>query len=46
MVVGAFAAGLLTLERRNNHITPIMTSGILPGIIDGQRHLAWPMVEK
>jgi hypothetical protein len=46
MVVGAFAAGLLTLEHHKDHITPIMTSGILPGIIGGQRHLVWPMVGK
>jgi phosphoribosylglycinamide formyltransferase-1 len=46
MVVGAFAAGLLTLEHHKDHTTPIMTSGILPGIIGGQRHLAWPIEGK
>ncbi|MGB0180830.1 MAG: phosphoribosylglycinamide formyltransferase [Candidatus Puniceispirillales bacterium] len=42
MVVGALATGLLTFDITDDHITPIFTSGILPGIIGDERNMPWP----
>lgn len=43
MVIGALATGLLRLDLSGAQIMPINTSGVLPGVINGDDHMLWPI---
>ncbi|MBL6782194.1 MAG: phosphoribosylglycinamide formyltransferase [Alphaproteobacteria bacterium] len=45
MIIGALATGLLRFDLSGAQITPINISGVLPGVINGDDQMRWPIAD-